>query len=351
MSATPVGEVSRLDEDGIREMLRTKPDTNVESYDFSFTGSSAPSTPSTLLDTDDDDEDNTPLGKLLKKDAGAKTTATPTVVSGQSMVGAILEQISSETDFKLFVNGLLRSNDGARELGAFARHFPGKPAWSAVIPLLANAPAARVGLLLEEGLKEDDTRSEALLVAAATRVCGAGQPEDVRTTTWLAALGPDVKNVAGRDAVLAKCGVGGREQMKARLKAAKGEQLGRALDGMKGELFGVAVSALAESKSVKAAATFLGDTSNNDKFDAVAKATDSFAAGAKERGELLKTFVNGKSGSLDELKAKWLGTRLDELHAQGAEEPVLKQLYGEMAAGRVHIPGIRMSVITRVKGL
>jgi hypothetical protein len=98
----------------------------------------------------------------------------------RSIASDILEEIQSETDFKLFASTLLRSNDGARELGSFVRHYPGRSMLSALVQLVATTPPAKVALVLGEAMRDDDPRSATLLVAAVARICGAGQPRDAR---------------------------------------------------------------------------------------------------------------------------------------------------------------------------
>ena len=365
LSASPIGEHSRLDDDGIREMIRTKEDATTSSYSFVVNGSSALGLPKS------DDDDDLPLtgddtideilrrnrarangarpSDSAKPDAGAPAGSAAAADSRPSIVGAILQGIESETDFKLFASGMLRSSDGAKEIGKFVRGFPGRPILASLVPLLAAAPGPKVAFLLDEGMREEDQRASTLLIAAASRVCAAGQPEDSRASMWLGALSPDVKNTAARDAILAKCGVG-KEQTRARLKAAKGDQLGRALDGMQGDLFDVAVGAMVESKSQLAAEELLSKTQNAKKFDAVAKAAPAFVTTIPKRQELARAVAAGPSGALDETKAKWLDERLTELHAQSNGDRItLRDILHDMAAGQVTNSEVRKVVFAHRK--
>lgn len=333
MSASPIADHSRLDEEGIKKMLRTNPDLTTTSYDFSSASSVTSRT--------------NELDAILGRDAGAgsKTTfnaARPTILS------VIFNEIDDDDDFKFFVQGLLRSNEGAAALGKWVRTAPAGT-HTKIAPLLATAQPAKVRAMLEEAMKATVLSASAsgLFTAAVTRVCGPGQPEAERTSMWLAALGKDVVNQSTRETVLEKCGVG-KEQTRARLKAAKPEQLGRALDGMTGDLFDVAVAAMTESKSFGAASTLLAATQNNEKFLAVSKAALGFATPA-QRDLLIRNVASGATGALDGAKAKWLTERLDELHGSGGDAPVLRQIFGDMANGLVANAAVRKVAYARWK--
>ena len=334
MSATPIGEHSRLDDEGIKKMLKTNVDLSTDSYDFSSGAASA------LGRT-------TELDAILGRDAGAGSKTTFNA-NKPSVLFAIFGQIDDEDDFKFFVQGLLRSNEGAGALGKWVRTAPAG-ATAKITPLLATAQPAKVRAMLEEAMKTSSYGSAAatFFTAAITRVCGPGQPEAERTSMWLAALGKDVVNQTTRETVLEKCGVG-KEQTRARLKAAKPEQLGRALDGMTGELFDVAVAAMTEAKSFGAASTLLAATQNNEKFVAVSKAALGFVTPV-QRETLLRSIASGGTGALDEAKAKWLSSQLDELHASGADGAVLRQILGDMAKGLVSNGAVRKVAYARWK--
>ena len=326
LSASPIGESSKLDEAGIREMIRTKIDASTDATEF-HAGSEV-----------------NELDIILKRDSGARRAD----LGKGSILPAILEAIQKDADFKIFTTALLKSTEGARELGAFARRFPFRASVEALGPLLTAAPAAKVAIMLEELMRDDDSRTGALVTVAAARVCGPGQPEEARSAMWLSALAPKVRNIVARDVVLAKCGVG-KDQTKARLKAAKGALLGRALEGMTGDLFDVAVAAMAESKSLDAASTLLTDTQNPDKFAAVAKAAAGFVTASPQRQQLLRAVASAKLGALDETKAKWCSDRLDELHAQAADGPALREIFEDMAKGKVSNDTLRTAAFARRK--
>lgn len=335
MSATPIADHSRLDEEGIKKMLGTNVDLSTDSYDFSSTSAGALARP-------------TALDAILGRDGGAaKTAFNPNKPSILSAILGQLTQADEDDDFKFFVQGLLRSNDGAAALGTWLRGAPG--AHAKVTPLLATAQPAKVRALLEEIMRGSGYGSGAstLVTSAVTRVCGPGQPEAERTSMWLAALGKDVTSEAMRATVLEKCGVG-KEQTRARLKAAKPEQLGRALDGMSGELFDIAVSAMTESKSFGAASTLLAGTQNNEKFLAVSNAALGFVT-PSQKELLLRNVASGATGALDGAKAKWLSAQLDELHTTAADGPLLRQILGDMAKGLVSNAAVRKVAYARWK--
>ena len=327
LSASPIGESSKLDDVGIRQMIRTQTDASTDGVDFSGGA------------------EVNELDRISKRNTGLAVRSRG---AGGAMVPAILSAIQSDADFKLFTTALLKTAEGAREIGLFARNSPGRANEEALVPLVAAAQPTKVGIMLEELLRDEGSRSSTLVTAATTRVCGPGQPEDARSAMWLAALGPAVRSVTARDLVLAKCGVG-KEQTKARLKAAKPELLGRALDGMKGELFDVAVAAMAESKSVGAASTLLTDTQNAAKFAAVAQAAAGFVTSAPQRRELVRAVASSKPGALDETKAKWVDERLDELHAQAADGAALREIFADMARGKVSNQKVRTAAFARRK--
>lgn len=336
MSATPIAEHSRLDEEGIKKMLETNVDLSTDSYDFSSTSAGALARPSEL-------------DAILGRDAGvgSKTTFNPNKPSILSAVLSQLRQGDEDDDFRFFVQGLLRSTAGAGALGAWLRSAPG--AHAKVTPLLATAQPAKVRAMLEEIMRGSAQGSGAstLVTAAVARVCGPGQPEAERTSMWLAALGKDVTSETTRATVLDKCGVG-KEQTRARLKAAKPEQLGRALDGMTGELFDIAVGAMSESKSFGAASTLLASTQNNEKFLAVSKAALGFVTPAQKE-LLLRNVAQGRTGALDDAKAKWLSAQLDELHGTAADGSVLRQILADMAKGLVSNAAVRKVAYARWK--
>lgn len=354
LSASPIGEHSRLDDEGMREILKTKVDANTSSYSFSA-GSTGTAAADDLPYTGDETIDqilerarNKNKPAHAEKDAGAPDSTSAADEGKPAMASAILDEIESEADFKLFSTALLKSLEGAKQLGMFIRRSPGRPVVTSLVPILTAAPAANVAALLEQAMRDADPRAGAVLAAAAARVCGPGQSEALRASMWLSALAPEVRNVGAREAVLAKCGVG-KEQLRARLKAAKGDQLGRALDGVQGELFDVAVGAMVDSKSLLAAEELLASTQNPTKFDAVAKASNSFVTAIPKKQELVRAVAAGRSGSLDETKAKWLDGRLAELHGQAADQATLREILGDMAAGKIANAEIRKIVLAHRK--
>lgn len=335
MSASPIAEASRLDEEGIRKILGTNVDVSIDPGGFTSSGGSALSRLAVLE------------AAIGRRDAGAPAYDP----KRPSIVESILTQVAKQDedlDFKFLAAGLLRNEAGAAALGKWL--ITSSSEQRTITPLLKDAQPPKVRAMLEELMKgpSGDSHEVTFVAAAVTRVCGPGQPETERTSMWLAALGKDVHSESVRGTVLDKCGAG-KEQTRARLKAAKPEQLGRALDGMQGELFDTAVAAMSESKSLGAASTLLASTQNDDKFLKVSKAALAFVTPV-QREQLLKSVALAPAGGkLDDAKAAWLTAQLDELHARASDVPVLLEILAEMAQGRVASTFVRKAVYGRWK--